>query len=72
MASHRFSFGDVVGKTRCACGKRVGFQWGVGCGQTRAGAPRYLHAIYTTWNVCTSVWRMEGIIGVLLKTEVLY
>jgi hypothetical protein len=36
------------------------------------GRPGYLHAIYTTWNVCTSVWRMEGIISVLLKTGVLY
>jgi hypothetical protein len=39
---------------------------GVGCGQTREGALTYLHAIYTTWNVCMSVWCMEGIISVLL------
>jgi hypothetical protein len=46
--------------------------WDVASGETREGAPTYLHAIYTTQNVCMSVHRMEEIISVLLKTSVVY
>jgi hypothetical protein len=28
----------------------------VGSGQMREGARKYLHATYTTWSVCMSVW----------------
>jgi len=33
----------VVGKTRCACGKRVGFKWVVG---KRARAPQCIYMLY--------------------------
>jgi hypothetical protein len=40
--------GSCIGKTRCACGKRVDSGWDVG--KTREGAPMYLHALYATQN----------------------
>ena len=54
---HRPLLAPFVGKTRCAYGKRVGFRWGVGI--MRAGAPRYLHAIYT-YSECMYVSMISG------------